>query len=111
MSPTNRSFRFSPTAHLQTYAARAMPRRVVNEHVVISEREGTGSVIEHVDRWGLLDLEPVAASRRRCLVIQKQVVTMEIDGNAERSLGAADAGDVIQVRREKGSARATSFRC
>ena len=66
-----------------------MAGRVVDEDVVVAERNRARAVVEHVDGRRLLDAKPEQQPCVDGLVVKKQIVAVQIDGHVQRPLRAA----------------------
>ena len=85
--------------HFEAHASWTMPRRVMRSGLDITERKCVVGCVELVDRGG----RRVHAKSEHCAVlygpfVEKQVVAVKVDRDAEHLLGTMNAGDVIYVR-------------
>ena len=74
-----------------------MARRVVRPYLVAAERDDLIRGIEHVGRRQSLDAEPEHRALLHRALVQKEIVAVQIDRHAERTLGDPNAGHVIDV--------------
>ena len=81
---------------LKAYTSRAVPRRVVDTHGVVAERDRVAAV-KDVDVRRLRDLDAEQLSLLDGTLVERQVVPMQVDGRLERLLRLRDPGHVIEV--------------
>jgi CheY-like chemotaxis protein len=85
------------SSNLQTHAAGAVPRSVMGPRVVVAERDRLPGRIEHVHRRWRLEAQAEHLSLADGVLVEKQIVTMEMDRRAQRVLRRGDPGDVVDV--------------
>ena len=74
-----------------------MTRCVMRLGDKITEADELTGRVETIDRRRLLDLQAEHPRVKGRLVVQRQIVAMEVNGNAKRAFRLADAGDMIEV--------------
>lgn len=83
----------------QTDSARAVPRRVMHAHLVLTERNLLLRTVVTVDRRQVgIDLEAEPKAHRHRVLVEEQVVAMQMDRRTERALRNADARHVVDMR-------------
>ncbi len=75
-----------------------MAGRVVHPDPVVAEPPRARSVVKEVDRRLRIHANAEGQSLLNDRTVEELVVAVQADGNAERSLGAPDTGDVVEVR-------------
>jgi hypothetical protein len=85
-------------ADLQAHATRAVPGRMVHMNVVFAEHEGFAALVKHVYWWRLLNGDAEQCTVRGRLVIKEEVVSVKMNRETERALGAAHPAHVIDMR-------------
>ena len=87
----------SPALPTETDTAGTMSRRVMRARLAAAERDDLSRRVEHVDRRLRLHVQAEHHARLDGALVEKQVVAVQIHRDAERPLGGADAGHVIDV--------------
>ena len=87
------------SSHLEADTARTMPRCMVRTHLVLAEGNFLAWSVKAVDGWQRgVHLETKQQPLFDGLIVEEQVVSMQMDRRAERALGNADTGDMVDVR-------------
>ena len=99
VSPTNSiALRLIVAPDLQTHAPGTMSRRVPDPDPIAAERAAGLPLVEEIDRRLGLRLAAEGMPLLHDGAVEKIVVLVQPDRDAEGRFGAADAGDVIEVR-------------
>src|SRR5687768_17934019 len=72
-------------ADLQAHASRTMSRGVVDEYVVVAERDGTNTLIKLIDGRRLCNLKTEHPPVGRSLLVEKEIVAMQMDWHSEHA--------------------------
>ena len=83
--------------YLQTHAPGAMPGRVVDADLVVTETKRR-RVVEDVDRRLRLNRDAEHRALLDDMLVERQVVPVQVDRRAKGLFRCGDAGDVIDVR-------------
>ena len=83
---------------LQADAARTVAGRVMRPRLVAAKRNLLAGRIEPINRRLRFDTQSEHGAELHHALVQEQIVAMEVDGNAQRLLRHANAGDVVHVR-------------
>jgi len=86
------------TAHLEADPAWTMTGRVKRACLAVAEWDDLARRVEHVHRRRRIHAKAEHLAHLDGTLVEKQVVTVEVDGDANRPLSSADAGHVIDVR-------------
>ncbi len=84
--------------HLKTHAAWRVTRGLVDADQVVSERDGFATLIRAIWWWLTLHVKSEHESLLNDGVVQGTVCVVEPHWRLERRFGAADPGDVIEMR-------------
>lgn len=75
-----------------------MSRRVMGARFEVAQRDHFTDRVKRVDRWKAIHRQPEHPALLRRVIVEDQIVPVEVDRNAQGTLGRGDARDVINVR-------------
>ena len=84
-------------ADLKADSTGAVARRVMRRRQAVSERDRLAGLVKTIDGRLRLDAQSEHPSHLDRLIVEKQIVSMQVDGNAQRALGGRHTGNVIDV--------------
>ena len=84
-------------ADLQAHSTGAVAWRVMRRRQAVSERDRLAGLVKTIDGRLRLDAQSEHPPHLDRLIVEKQIISMQVDGNAQRPFGGRHSGYVIDV--------------